>query len=388
MIAADYADYRELARRRLPRFLFEYIDGGSYAETTLQRNVEDMRALSLRQRVMHDVSTIDLSTTLFGRSLSMPVVLGPVGLAGLYARRGEVQAARAAEAAGVGMTLSTMSCCAMEEVRRSVADPFWLQLYMIRDRGFMADLLGRAAGAGVTTLILTVDLPVHSLRYRDLRTGLTGPQDTGARLSRMLDVAMHPRWAWDVGVHGRPHILGNVASAMREGAGLSEFTAWVGRNFDPSITWKDLDWIREHWSGAVVAKGVLDPADAVAAVKAGVDGLVVSNHGGRQLDGATSSIRALPQVVDAVGPDVPVLMDGGVRSGLDVLRALALGADGVLLGRAWAFALAAAGEAGVSRLLTGVRHELEVAMALTGTTDVKALKADRQAGPASVLLPD
>ncbi|MDB5456724.1 MAG: lldD [Caulobacter sp.] len=373
MIAADISDFRALAKRRLPNFLFEYVDGGSFSETTMRRNIEDLQAIRLRQRVMHDVSAIDLSTTLMGKPAALPIALAPIGLAGMYARRGEVQAARAAEAAGVPMILSTMACCSLEEVRAAASQPTWLQLYMIRDRGFMRDLLARTEAAGVDTLVLTVDLPVHSVRHRDVRSGLTGSQGVAARLSRMLDIARHPAWAWDVGVHGRPHILGNVASAMPAGAGLAQFTAWVGRNFDPSITWKDIDWLRQHWTARIVVKGVLDPADAVDAVAAGAQGLVVSNHGGRQLDGASSSIAALPAVVDAVAGQVPVLMDGGVRSGLDVLRALALGAQGVLIGRAWAFALAARGQAGVAQVLDQLRHEMEVAMALTGQTDVKTL---------------
>lgn len=373
MIAADIHDFREIARRKLPRFLYEYIDGGSYAETTLRRNVEDFQALTVRQRVMRDVSDINLATTLFGQAASLPIALAPIGLAGLYARRGEVQAARAAEAAGVPFTLSTMACCPIEEVRKAVDAPFWLQLYMIRDRAFMSDLLARARAAGVQTLVLTVDLPVHSARHRDVRSGMTGPQGLGVRLGRMIEIMKHPAWAWDVGVCGRPHILGNVASAMPDGAGLAAFTAWVGRNFDPSITWKDLDWIRARWDGSLVIKGVLDPDDARQALTAGAEGLIVSNHGGRQLDGASSSLAALPAVVEAVGGTVPVLMDGGVRSGLDVLKAVALGADGVLLGRAWAFALAARGGRGVSDMLDMLRHEMAVAMALAGQTDVNRL---------------
>lgn len=373
MIAADIEDFRKIARRKLPRFLFEYIDGGSYAETTLRRNVEDFQALSVRQRVMRDVSDINLATSLFGQTASLPVALAPIGLAGLYARRGEVQAARAAEAAGVPFTLSTMACCPIEEVRKAVDAPFWLQLYMIRDRSFMSDLLARAREAGVQTLVLTVDLPVHSARHRDVRSGMTGPQGLGVRLSRMIEIMKHPAWAWDVGVRGQPHILGNVVSAMPEGAGLAAFTAWVGRNFDPSITWKDLDWIRTRWNGTLIIKGVLEPDDARQALQAGAEGLIVSNHGGRQLDGASSSLKALPDVVEAANGAIPILMDGGVRSGLDVLKAVALGADGVLLGRAWAFALAARGGRGVSDMLGMLRHEMTVAMALAGQTDIEQL---------------
>ena len=374
--AASVEDFRELARRRLPRFLFDYIDGGSYDEATLQANVEDFRRLKLRQRVMTDVSQVDLTTTLFGQEVSFPVALAPIGLAGLYARRGEVQAARAAEAAGVPFILSSSACCGIEEVAAGVRQPPILQLYMIRDRPFMVDLLGRCAALGVETLILTVDLIMHSPRRRDVRSSLTGSQGLAARLQRAIEIGTHPDWAWDVGVRGRPHTLGNFAPVMAEGAGLAQFTAWVARNFDASITWADLAWLREHWQGTIVVKGVLDATDAAAACEAGVDGVIVSNHGGRQLDGAPSTIAALPAVVDAVAGRADVLLDSGVRSGTDILRAMALGAKGVLLGRAWAFALAAQGGAGVSRMLELLRHELAVAMALTGQTSARAIAAD------------
>ncbi len=373
MTPADVNDYRLLARKRLPRFLFEYIDGGSYSETTLRNNVDDLRAIQLRQRVMQDVSDVDLSTTLFGRPASMPLALAPIGLAGLYARRGEAQAAKAAEKAGVPFILSTMACCSVEEVAAAVRQPICMQLYMIKDRVFMEDLLQRIAAQGVETLVMTVDLIVHSARYRDVRTGLTGPQGPLVRLKRMGDIALHPRWAVDVGLLGRPHVLGNVAKVMHDGATLAEFTAWVGKNFDPALTWKDLDWLRDRWKGRLVIKGVMDPIDAVAAVEAGAEGVVVSNHGGRQLDGAPSTIQALPAIADAVAGRAKVLMDSGVRSGLDVLRAMAMGADGVLIGRAWAYALGARGGRGVGEVLELMRHEMMVAMALTGQTDVKAL---------------
>lgn len=373
MTPADISDYRELARRRLPFFLFEYIDGGSYSETTLARNMGDFQSIILRQNVMRDVSKLNLAIELFGQKWAMPVALSPIGLGGMYARRGEVQTARAAEKIGVPFTLSTMSCCAIEEVRPKVETAPWLQLYMIKDRAFMADLLARATAAGITNLVLTVDLPVHSVRHRDVRSGLTGPQGIDVRIARFVDVLCHPFWAFDVGVMGRPHILGNVAPAMPNGAGLDQFTAWVGRNFDPSITWKDLDWIRGHWNGRLIIKGVLEAEDARAAVSAGAEGVIVSNHGGRQLDGAPSTISALPQIADALAGAVPILLDGGVRSGVDVLRALALGASAVMLGRPWAFALAADGERGVANMLTLLRHEIEVAMALSGQTDVSTI---------------
>jgi L-lactate dehydrogenase (cytochrome) len=366
MTPACIDDFRAIARRRLPRFLFEYIDGGSFAEVTLRRNVDDLQRLALRQRVLRDVSDIQFATTLLGQPASLPVALAPIGLAGLYARRGEVQAAQAAEAEGVPFILSASSCCALEEVMPALARPALFQLYMIRDRAFMEALLQRARAAGVETLVLTVDLIVHSPRYRDMRSTLTGKQGWVARLKRMIEAMRHPRWAWDVGVRGRPLRLGNFAPAMSEGAGLAQFTDWVLRNFDPSISWDDLAWIAERWPGRLVLKGIVDPADARYAREMGVSGIVVSNHGGRQLDGAPSTISALPAVVEAAGGEMEVLMDGGIRSGIDVLRALAAGAHGVLLGRPWAFALAAGGGAGVRRMLELLRQELRVAMALTG----------------------
>jgi len=376
MTPACIDDFRELARRRLPRFLFDYIDGGSYDEVTMRRNVADLQQLPLRQRVMRDVSNIDLGTMLLGRPASLPVALAPIGLAGLYARRGEVQAARAAEAAGVPFILSASACCGIEEVAAAVTQPLLFQLYMIKDRGFMETMLERIRAAGVETLVMTVDLIVHSPRYRDMRSTLTGRQGLGARLIRMAQIARHPRWAWDVGVRGGPHILGNFAPAMPDGAGLAQFTDWVSRNFDPSIRWDDLAWIRDRWRGPLVLKGILDPVDARRACEVGASAIIVSNHGGRQLDGAPSSIRALPAIAEAVEGKIEVLMDGGIRSGLDVLRALASGANGVLLGRAWAFALAADGGAGVRQMLSLLRQELHVAMALTGHSRIADVGPD------------
>jgi L-lactate dehydrogenase (cytochrome) len=375
--AASALDYRELARRRLPRFLFDYIDGGSYAEVTLRRNVEDLERIALRQRVLRDVASLDLSTDLFGQKVSMPVGLGPVGLSGMYARRGEVQAAQAAEAAGVPFCLSTLSVCPLEEVARGVAKPFWFQLYMIRDRGFMRDLLAKARELGCAALIFTVDMPVAGSRYRDHRSGMTGSEGLGGAVNQLWQAVQRPGWSWDVGVRGRPHGLGNVAPVLAGKTGLRDFFAWLGENFDPGISWKDLEFIRSEWSGPLIIKGVLDVEDAREAVKLGADGLVVSNHGGRQLDGVISTAQALPPIADAVGDALTVLVDGGVRSGLDVVRMLALGAKGVLLGRAWAYALAGGGQAGVAHLLMLVEAEMRVAMALTGVTSIAQL--DRRA---------
>jgi L-lactate dehydrogenase (cytochrome) len=375
VIAACIDDFRLQAQRRLPSFLFDYIDGGSYSEATMRSNVADLQRLHLRQRVLHDVSSINLGTTMLGRPATMPVALAPIGLAGLYARRGEVQAARAAEAAGVPFILSSSSCCAMEEVAPRMQVPLIFQLYMIKDRAVIESVLARAKAQGVETLVMTVDLIVHSARYRDMRSSLTGAQGLGARLKRAVEIMRHPAWAWDVGVRGRPHTLGNFAPAMPEGAGLAQFTAWVQSNFDASITWDDLAWIKERWNGRLVLKGIMEPDDASMATQVGADAIIVSNHGGRQLDGAPSTIVALPPIVEAVAGRLEVLMDGGVRSGIDILRAMALGANGVLLGRAWAYALGAAGGAGVTRMLELLRHELTVAMALTGQTDINALDA-------------
>lgn len=373
MKGASVSDYREAARARLPRFLFEYIDGGSYGEVTLRRNVADLEAVILRQRVMRDVSDISLSTRLFGEELTMPVALGPIGLAGMSARRGERQAVRAAEAAGIPFTLSTVSACALDEVAEAASRPFWFQLYMIRDRGFMKALLAAAAAAGCRTLLFTVDMPVAGSRYRDYRSGLAGAPGMGGSLRRLGQAMLRPRWVWDVGLRGRPHSLGNLAPVLGRGSGLEDFFTWIGANFEPGSSWKDIEWIRSHWPGSIVIKGILEPDDARLAVGAGADGIVVSNHGGRQLDGALSTARALPAVADAVGGRTTVLADGGVRSGLDVVRMLALGADSVLLGRAWAYALAAGGEKAVTSMLELVRSEIRVAMALTGATSIAAI---------------
>lgn len=377
MKAASISDYRELARRRLPRFLFEYIDGGSYAETTLGRNVSDLRDVALRQRVLRDVSDIDLSTTLFGQEVSLPVALAPVGLAGMNARRGEVQAARAAAAFGVPFTLSTVGACSIGEVAAGSPTPFWFQLYMIRDRAFMADLLDLAEQAKCPALIFTVDMPVPGSRYRDYHSGLAGASGFFGDMRRALQAVGRPAWAWDVGVNGGPHSLGNVAPVLKGKTGIDDFFAWMRDNFDPTVTWDDLAWVRERWKGPLIIKGVLDADDARRVADLGADGLVVSNHGGRQLDGVLSSTRALPPIAEAVGGRLTVLADGGIRSGLDVARMLALGADGVLIARAWAYALAARGEAGVSHVLNLMAAEMKVAMALTGVTRVDQL--DRNA---------
>jgi len=374
---ASIADYREAARKRLPRFLFEYIDGGAFDETTLRRNIEDLRAVELRQRVLRDVSNINLSTEWFGQGLSMPVALGPIGLAGLNARRGEVQAARAAEAAGTPFCLSTVSACSLEEVAAGVQRPFWFQLYMIRDRGFMRDLLVRAREARCSALVFTVDMPAPGSRYRDHRSGLAGAPGLAGQLRRTAQAMVRPRWAWDVGICGRPHNLGNVAPVLGRQSGIEDFLGWMRTNFDPSVTWKDLEFIRSEWTGPLIIKGILDVEDARQVAGLGADGVVVSNHGGRQLDGAPSTASSLPAIAEALrGSGLKVLVDGGVRSGLDVLRFLTLGADGVLLGRAWAYALAGGGQSGVAHVLSLIAAEMKVAMTLCGCTTIESINSD------------
>lgn len=376
MKAASALDYRDLARRRLPRFLFDYIDGGSYDETTLEQNRAALRAVALRQRVCRDVSAIDLTTRLFGVEMRLPLALGPIGLAGLNARRGEVQALRAAEAAGIPFTLSTVSACALEEVVAAAQRPFWFQLYVMRDRAFLRDILDRAQAAGCSALMVTVDMPVPGSRYRDYRSGLAGAAGLAGDARRLWQALRRPRWAWDVGLRGRPHHLGNVAPLLGPDTGLEDFFRWMRENFDPTVTWTDLEAVRQVWRGPLIVKGVLDPDDACRAADLGADAIVVSNHGGRQLDGALPTACALPPIVQAVGGRVNVLADGGVRSGLDVVRLLALGADTVLLGRAWAYALAGDGQRGVAHVLRLMEAEMRVAMALTGAVSIDQINSD------------
>ncbi len=367
---ASVDDYRELARRRLPRQLFDYVDGGSFAESTLAANVADLSRVTLRQRVLRDVAQRRVSTTVLGEELSLPLVLAPVGFAGMFARRGEVLAARAAARAGVAFCESTLSICSIEEVAAAAQRPPWFQLYVMRDRGYAEELMARAHAAGVRTLVLTVDLAVVGHRYRDVRNGLAGGVSRTGALRRRADLVAHPRWVRDVARAGRPLTFGNLERAVPQGRVPQDFQQWVNGQFDPAVTWDDLAWVREHWRGPIVLKGILDPDDARAAVAHGVEGIIVSNHGGRQLDGAPSSITALAGVVDAVEGRAEVLMDGGVRSGLDVVRALARGARACLIGRPWVYALAARGETGVDQLLANVRAEMRVAMGLIGVDDV------------------
>ncbi|RQO83207.1 FMN-dependent L-lactate dehydrogenase LldD [Acidovorax sp. FJL06] len=373
MIISSSADYRAAAQKFLPPFLFHYIDGGAYAEQTLRRNVDDLAAVALRQRVLKDMSQLDTSIDLFGEKLSIPVALSPVGLTGMYRRRGEVQAARAADAHGIPFTMSSVSVCPIEEVAPKLQRPMWFQLYVLKDRGFMQNALERAQAAGCTTLVFTVDMPVPGARYRDAHSGMSGPN---APLRRYWQAMTHPRWAVDVGLLGRPHDLGNISAYRGSPTGLQDYMGYLSANFDPSISWKDLEWIRAFWKGPMVIKGILDPEDAKDAVRFGADGIIVSNHGGRQLDGVLSSARALPAIADAVKGQIKILADSGIRNGLDVVRAIALGADCAMIGRAYIYALAAAGEAGVKHLLELLEKEMRVAMTLTSVAKVADISAD------------
>jgi L-lactate dehydrogenase (cytochrome) len=364
------ADYRRLAERRLPRFMFDYIDGGANDERTMAANVADYAALKLRQRVMRDVSNIDTSTTLAGESASMPVALAPVGMAGLYSRRGEVHGRRASQKAGVPFTLSTVGICSIEEIQAAVAGPYWFQLYMTRDREVVQRLLARAKAGGCSVLQFTVDLPMAGMRHRDTRVGMIGRASMRTRLAKVWQLGTRPGWIWDVGVMGKPHTFANIADAVADPTDLHAYKAWIDAQFDTSVTWKDIGWVRDHWDGKLIIKGVMEPDDARAAVDAGADGVIVSNHGGRQLDSVASSISKLPAVAAAVGERTEVYVDGGIRSGIDVLKSLALGARGVLIGRPWVWATAAAGEQGLVDLLATFKRELEVAMALTGVTRI------------------
>lgn len=375
---ATVLDWRERARRRLPRQMFDYIDGGAYEEQTMRANVDDLGEVLLNQVVMRDVSVRDQSSEVLGQSLSMPVILGPVGLAGMFATRAEVQAAEAAGNAGVPFVESTVSICGIEEVADAVAYPPWFQLYVMRDRAYAEGLIARAREAGSPVLVLTVDLAVVGARHRDTRNAMVGEGHSArAKVRRALDIIGHPGWVRRVGIGGRPLTFGNLEDAVPGARSPEDFKDWVDSQFDPSVTWEDVAWVREHWEGPLVIKGILDPEDARRAADAGADGVVVSNHGGRQLDSVPSTVTALPAVAEAVGDRIEVLADGGIRTGLDVVKMLSLGAKAVMIGRAWAWAVAAGGEQAVSRMLEGLRSDIDVALALTGRRSVGEL--DRSA---------
>jgi len=369
------ADYRKLAEKRLPRFLFDYIDGGANEEVTLAANLSDFSRYRLKQRVMRDVGNIDTGTVMCGSHYGMPLALAPVGMAGLMARRGEVLGARVAKKAGVPFTASTVGICSLDEIRDAIGEPCWFQLYMLRDRTIVEKLLERAAATGVDTLIFTVDLAVTGMRHRDWRNGMTG-DSLSSRLAKFRQLAARPGWLYDIGIRGKPHHFGNLAEVTEKPVDLVSLKDFIAGQFDPTVTWKDIAWLRSIWKGKLLIKGVLSAEDASSAMDAGADGVIVSNHGGRQLDCVSSGIGKLPEVVQAVGGKIEVFMDGGVRNGIDVVKAVALGASGVLIGRPWVWAAAGAGEKGLSDLLGVFQEEIRVAMALMGVNRIDELSPD------------
>jgi L-lactate dehydrogenase (cytochrome) len=361
-------DLRTLAKKRVAKAIFDYVDRGSYSEATLRANRADLESIALRQRVGIDVDKRSTRTTMAGQEVAMPVALAPVGLTGLNWADGEILAARAAERFGVPYTLSTMSICSIEDVYGGVSKPFWFQLYVMRDRGFAASLIERARAAKCSALVLTLDLQIQGQRHQDLKNGLAVPPHL--TLSTLFDIMKKPGWALNV-LRGKRKSFGNLAGRIPDARSLTTLSQWVAGQFDPTLSWKDVEWVQKLWGGKLILKGILEAADAKIAAGLGVDAVVVSNHGGRQLDGTISSIRALPEIREAVGGKTEVWLDGGIRSGQDVLRALALGARGTLIGRAYAYGLGAMGEAGVTRALELIRGELDVSMALCGLRDVK-----------------
>jgi L-lactate dehydrogenase (cytochrome) len=370
-VITSIADLRDLARRRVPRAIFEYADRGSYDELTIARNRRDLQAIEFRQRVMRDLSTLSVASTLLGQAVSMPLAIAPTGLTGLFYGDGEIHGARAAAAFGIPFCLSTMSICSIEDVHQAVPQPFWFQVYLMRDRGFNQELIARARAAQCSALMLTVDLQVQGLRRRDPKNGLSIPPRLTLR--NAFDIATKPAWALRV-LFGKRHTFGNLARLGRPDD-LSTLSEWIASQFDPAVTWQDIEWIRSLWPGKLIIKGILEAEDARMAAAQGVDAIVVSNHGGRQLDGAPSSISVLPEIVDAVQGRCEVWFDGGVQSGQDMLRALALGAQGCLIGKSFLYALAAMGGAGVTLALKLLRKELEVTLALTGCTDIRQVDA-------------
>ena len=364
---ASIDDLRQIARRKVPRAFFEYADSGSYNEQTFRANLDDLAAIKLRQRVLVNVDNRNVSTRIIGEKAAAPIALGPIGLCGMEFGDGEILAARAAQAAGVPFTLSTMSICSIEDVAAAVTKPFWFQLYVMRDRGFIRELIARAKAAKCSALVLTVDLQVLGQRHRDIRNGMTVPPRI--TVANVLDIATKPRWALSI-LRGKRKTFGNLAGHVKGMDGVKSLAQWTNEQFDPRLNWKDVEWIRDQWDGKLIIKGILDVEDARRAAKTGAAALIVSNHGGRQLDGASSSIAMLPKVADAVGSDIEIMFDGGIRTGADMLRALALGARSCMIGRAYVYGLGANGEAGVAKAIEILKKELDVAMALTGVRSI------------------
>ena len=360
-------DLRVLARRRVPRAFFDYADSGSYQEETLRANRADLEALKLRQRVLVDVSERSLATTIVGQPSALPFALAPIGLTGMQHGNGEILAAQAANAAGIPYILSTMSICSIENVAEATGKPFWFQLYVIKDRDFTKDILSRARAAKCDTLVLTVDLQLLGQRHRDIKNGMTVPPEF--RIKNIIDIGTKPAWLWSI-LNSKSWTFGNLAGHVKGMEKINQLAQWTNQQFDPALNWKDVEWIKSIWPGKIIIKGILDPDDARTAAKLGADAIVVSNHGGRQLDGAPSSISMLPEIADAVGNDIEVLFDGGIRTGADILRALALGARACLIGRAYVYGLGAGGGPGVAKAIDILKKELDIAMALTGTNSI------------------
>ena len=361
-------DLRQQARRKVPRAFFDYAEAGSYSQETLRANREDLERIKLRQRVLVDVSQRDLTTTIIGEKVALPLALAPIGLCGMQHGDGEILACRAAQAAGIPFTLSTMSICSIEDVAQAVGKPFWFQLYVMKDRGFIKSLIERAAAAKLSALVLTVDLQVLGQRRCDVRNGMTVPPEI--KLANLIDIATKPAWALSI-LKGKRKTFGNLSGHVRGMENVKSLAQWTASQFDPTLNWKDVEWVKSVWPGKLILKGILDVEDARTAAKTGAAALIVSNHGGRQLDGAPSSISALPKIADAVGGDIEVMFDGGIRSGQDVLRALALGARSCMVGRSYIYGLGAAGEAGVAKAIEFLGKELDVSMALTGVNSVR-----------------
>src|SRR3954470_16179262 len=360
-------DLRQLHMRKVPKAFFDYADRGSYSEQTLRANREDLERIRFRQRILVDVSKRDLSTTILGEPAALPLILAPVGLLGMQHGDGEIHACRAAQAAGIPFTLSTMSICSIEDVASSVAKPFWFQLYVMKDRGFIKSLIERAIAAKCSALVLTVDLQVIGQRHQDIKNGMTVPPEWS--LSKLVDFATKPAWVSGV-LRGKRRTFGNLAGHLKVSDDITSLSTWINSQFDTSLNWKDIDWIRSIWPGKLILKGILDVEDAEIAAKTGAQAIVVSNHGGRQLDGAPSSIEVLPEIVDEVGSQMEIMFDGGIRSGQDVMRALALGAKSCMIGRAYAYGLGAGGQEGVAKALDLVRNEMLVTMGLCGVNTI------------------
>lgn len=372
-VITNIEDLRQLARKRVPRAIFQYVDNGSYDQQTLASNSADFKKLKLRQRVMINMEERKLDTVMVGHDAAMPVAIAPTGLTGIMHANGEILGAQAAEEFGIPFTLSTMSICSIEQVKAATKKPFWFQLYMMRDRAFISELIQRAISAECSALVLTADLQIQGQRHCDIKNGMTVPPRI--TLANLLNLASRPTWCMKM-LTAKSKSFGNLVDYMQGDSGLSTLSQWIASQFDPSFEWKDVEWVRKQWPGKLIIKGLLDEEDARLAVKSGADAIIVSNHGGRQLDGAPSAIEALPGIVDAVGADIEVLFDSGIRSGQDVLKAMASGAQGVFIGKAFLYALGAMGKKGVSQALNIIRKELDVSMALTGTKDVNQIGSE------------